>query len=129
MGLDMGLVATKKREYLDDYDYDDRFEYDEIAFNNNFYDENGNFQWPDVCEVWYARKFWDMVNSVPVLGEAIDGDYVRISKKDLANMIDFYCYHADYFDGFSGLPRLCELYKNYDDMIAQGVKLFFWMSY
>ena len=129
MGLDLGVVATKRHEYLDEEHWDDRFQYDEIKDNPEFYDEYGDFIWPNVCEVWYARKFWDIYENVPDLRKADNNSYVRIRKETLKDMINFYAYHEDYFDGFAGLPRLCELYRDYDHLTAQGVKLYFWVSY
>lgn len=129
MGLDMGLVATRSKELLDEKYWDDRYKYDEISENSEFYDDYGDFQWPDICEVWYARKFWDMYQSIPDLRKANNNSYVRIDKETLKDMIDFYAYNADYFNGFSGLPRLCELYRDYNHMTTQNIKLYFWVSY
>lgn len=131
MGLDMGLILTKKKEYLETVPYDDRYDYDELINNKFMYDEDGEFKWPDICEVWYARKFWDMVHGVPELNEFArePSGYYRIQKEILKKMIDFHCYHQDYFDGFNSLPRLCELYRDYDEYTAQGLKLYLYISY
>lgn len=128
MGLDCGITASKKKEYLTS-DADDRFEYDEIRDNPNFLDEDGNFIWPNVCEVWYARKFWGLIKNMRFLENAENGSYTRVKKEDLKEMIEYYCFHEDYFENFRGLPKLCELYRDYDDLTAQGVKLWFWISY
>ena len=127
----MGIIATKKHEYLESIHYDDRMDYDELRENDKFYNEYGEFQWPDICEVWYARKFWNLVHGVPEINEwARDTNgYYRVKKDVLKKMIEFYCFHQDYFDGFNGLSRLCELYRDYDELTAQGVKLYMYISY
>lgn len=129
MGLDMGIIATKRYELLNEEYWADRFNYDEIKDNPEFYNEDEIFIWPDSCDVWYARKFWDMFQSIPSLRKADNNTYVRIDKNTLKDMINFYAFNEDYFDGFSGLPRLCELYRDYDQMLAQNIKLYFWVSY
>lgn len=131
MGLDMGLILTKKKEYLDSVPLDDRYDYDELMENKFMYDEDGEFKWPDICEVWYTRKFWRMIDHIPELYEFArkPSGYYRINKIILEKMIKFYCFNQDYFDGFSGLPRLCELYRDYDEFTAQGLKLYLYISY
>ena len=131
MGLDMGLILTKKKSYIDNIDYDDCPDYDELMDNKFAYDEDNNFQWPDICYVWYARKFWDLVHGVPEINEWArePNGYYRVKKDVLKKMIEFYCFHQDYFDGFNGLPRLCELYRDYDEFTAQGLKLYMYISY
>lgn len=134
MGLDMGIVAAKKYEYLNDLDWQlDGADFEEILENKHFYDEDGCFQWPNLTEVWYARKFWDMINGVEELRNFVnerDGNgFLRITKEILKKMIQFYAFNPDYFDGFQGLPTLCKLYQEYDNLTAQEVKLYFYASY
>ena len=128
MGLDIGICAAKNEELLKS-GYDNHLEYDEIKNNPHFKNEYGNFIWPDICEVWYARKFWDMVHAVPTLRNTENGEYSRIRREDLKQMIEFYAFNQDYFESFDGLPRLCELYRDYDELTAQNVKLWFWKSF
>ena len=131
MGLDMGCVVSKS---MADFEgsWGDWADYKELVDNGNFYDEYERFLWPDrPVEVWYARKFWDMINKIPELKKiaAEPSNIGRIKKDVLKRMIEFYAFHPDYFDGFNGLPQLCELYQMYDDIVAQGKNLYFWVSY
>ena len=38
MGLDIGLILTKKKEYLETVPYNDRYDYDELM-NNGYHDD------------------------------------------------------------------------------------------
>ena len=126
----MGLIAAKRQFDINQILSDNILEYDEIKSIPQFFTQEGEFKWPEACHVWYARKFWDMLYNIPKFHEAIvDQRPVRINKDLLKQMIDFYAYHSDYFDGFEGLPRLCELYQMYDNMILNDVILWLWMSY
>lgn len=131
MGLDMGLILTKKKEYLDSVPLDDRYDYDELMENKFMYNEDGEFKWPDICEVWYACKFWDMIDGITELKEFAckSSGYYHIKKNVLKKMIKFYAFHEDYFECFNSLPRLCELYRDYDEFTAQGLKLYLYISY
>lgn len=123
MGLDMHLMAAKSMKELNEMTWNDWTEWEDVC---DKYD--GDYTMLErPCAVWYARKFWDMVREMSFLKDYNDkcGEFIRIHKKDLREMIDFYCYHPDYFDGFNGLPRLCELYQAFDAMEDAGINLYF----
>ena len=54
---------------------------------------------------------------------------IPLKKATLKKMIECYAFTPDYFDGFNGLPRLCELYQMYDELQVNGLNLYFWNSY
>lgn len=131
MGMECGLIRAKSKQKIKEKEFDEIVDFDEIKDSNEFYSEDEGQLYPEVCNVWYARKFWDLVEAIPALKETLSqsDDYTRIKKQDLEAMIRFYSFHPDYFDGFAGLPRLCELYQEFDKMTKDGYNLYFWISY
>lgn len=131
MGLDMGIVVAKNKKLVDERHSIDRLELNEIINNDKFYFTDTENNYPDIFDGWYARKFWDMVDAVPVLKEniKIDGDYFKIKKSDIKQMIEYYAFHRDYFDGFGTLIDLCELYQRYDELAAGGWHFYGYLSF
>jgi len=132
MGMDLGITAAKSISEVTDDNWADHYDYDEIKENREVTDEDGNFirTLNHPIDVWYARKFYGLLDNIPELKESYNDPYVvRVDKKILKKMIEYYSFHEDYFEGFSGLPRLCELYRDYDHLQAQGLNLYFWNSY
>ena len=132
MGMDLGITAAKSiNMVMNESDWADHYDFDEIRDNNLFYDEDGSFNWPvdKPIDIWYARKFYDLLNDVPELKESYTKYAIPLKKATLKKMIECYAFTPDYFDGFNGLPRLCELYQMYDELQANGLNLYFWNSY
>ena len=133
MGMDLGITVAKAINMVtNESDWADHYDFDEIHNNILFYDEYGDFQWPTdkPVDVWYARKFYDLLDGVSELKESYkEPNVIRIKKDTLKKMIEYYAFTPDYFDGFNGLPRLCELYQMYDKLQANGLNLYFWNSY
>ncbi len=133
MGMDLGITVAKSINMVTDENsnWSDHYDFDEIHDNNLFYNEDGDFQWPTdkPVDVWYARKFYDLLDSVSELRESYKEPVIRIKKDTLKKMIECYAFTPDYFGGFNGLPRLCELYQMYDKLQANGLNLYFWNSY
>ena len=120
MGLDMRLILAKSKEEIEQYELAEwEDSHDEALFETDL----STIQRP--YQVWYARKFWDMMYGMSFLCDYECGDYCRLSKNDLKEMIDFYSYHPDYFYGFDGLPRLCELYQVFSSLTNAGLNLYF----
>lgn len=131
MGLDMGIIVAKNKKLVEETSPMDRLDLDEILDNEQFYFTDTENNYPDIFQGWYARKFWDMVHAVPVLEEnvRIDNYYFKIKKEDIKQMIEYYAFHRDYFDGFRGLADLCELYQRYDELTAGGWHFYGYLSY
>ena len=121
MGLDMNIMAAKSINDLEEAISGDWANWDDIR--NVCEDSFALIDRP--CEVWYARKYWDMMFEMSFLRNYRCGEVIRLHKANLREMIDFYCYHPDYFDGFNGLPRLCELYQAFDSLEENGLNLYF----
>lgn len=76
-------------------------------------------------EVYYARKFWELLNA-PFVVEYNDSKEdccvrARIqSKEDIEQLIDIAVHNRDYFDTFDSVPKLCELLEEFDEMRKDG---------
>lgn len=121
MGLDIHIMIARSIKEVNELEWKDWVEWEEMR--ETCEDEFANLARP--CEVWYARKFWSLMEEMPFLHDYDCGKYVRLHKDDVKAMIDFYAYHPDYFDSFDGLPRLCEIYHQYDDIVEAGLGLYF----
>lgn len=128
MGMDLGITVAKSINMVD---WKDHYDFDEIHDNKLFCDKDGYFNCPvdKPIDVWYARKFYDLLNNVPELEESYTKYVIPLKKATLKKMIECYAFTPDYFDGFNGLPRLCELYQMYDELQVNGLNLYFWNSY
>lgn len=76
-------------------------------------------------EMVYWRKFWDLQDHIVDLIdiEVVDIGAIhdtKLIKEDLEDIIHFCCYNRDYFDGFTSVPKLCELWQLWDDMADDG---------
>ena len=75
-------------------------------------------------EMAYWRKFWDLQSFIIELTDTrTDTCQVldtKLTKNDLEDIIRFCCYNRDYFDGFTSVPKLCELWQLWDDMVDDG---------
>lgn len=130
MGMDLGIIASRSIGELKEETWPDFYEWDEIKENEKMYDEYGTFVFPErPVQMWYARKFYSLLDGVPELKKSYTDYIIRINKETLKHMINYYAFNPDYFDGFNGLPRLCELYQMYDELQAQGINLYFYNSY
>ena len=94
-------------------------------------EDEGNAEetkWSRCGELWYARKFWDLhkfIQDKILHGEYDCGEYVELKKKDIAMIIIFCCFNRDYWDGFSTVPDLCEIYNHWSDLKQHGLKVFY----
>ena len=135
MGMDINMYYAKSINMLEDqehYPWQDYYELDEVRESPNFQGDYGTIAYPTdrPINVWYSRKFHNLMSNIPELAESYKDPYViRIKKNTLKKMIEYYAFHEDYFGNFNGLPRLCELYRDYDDMQAQGLNLYLTNSY
>lgn len=77
-------------------------------------------------EVMYWRKFWDLQNYIVEITDAkvesAEGKVcdTKLTKEDLENIIHFCCYNRDYFDGFTSVPKLCNLWQKWEWYAAEG---------
>lgn len=76
-------------------------------------------------EVYYARKFWKLLDA-PFVQEYNDTEnqyYIKAriqSKEDIEQLIDIAVHNRDYWDKFDSVPKLCELLDEFDEMSEEN---------
>lgn len=112
MGLDCYVFRAKTKKAFDEPHW--------------YEDESGA-----VTEVWYARKFWDLVNQVSFIKNTNDdcGEYIKLSKDDIEEMIQVATHNPDYFGEFNTVPALCKILQNFDEDEEEGWHYYFEFDY
>lgn len=88
--------------------------------------------WYDkVEEVWYARKFWDLIYKVPFIKNIEEdcGEFIRLRKNDIEKMIEIATHTPDYMGGFNTVPQLCEILHHFDEDEENGWHYYFEFDY
>ena len=118
MGMDAYMFSAHSKKELQSDDY-------WAAKINEIIEEEN--KWSQSNELWYARKFYDLHTFITYhfCPDYECGDFIEISKEDLKKIIEFCCFHRDYFDGFHTVPALCEIYDHWDDLTEHNLKLFY----
>lgn len=85
----------------------------------------------DVTEVWYARKYWDLVQQVSFITNLDDdcGEFIQLSRENLEEMIKVATHTPDYWDGFSTVPALCKILHDFDEDEEDGWHYYFEFDY
>ena len=110
MGLDIGIYRAKNHAVFEDGQW----------YNND-----------NITEVWYARKFWDMIHNMSFVKdvEGDCGEFIPLTMDNVEEMLQFAAHNRDYFDGFSTVPQLCEIIANFEQDYEDGWHYYFHYSY
>lgn len=110
MGMDAYILKSKTKKAFDE---------------PNWYESNA------VEEVWYARKFWDLVNRVSFIKNINDecGEFIRLTKENVEEMLQIATHTRDYFGGFSTVIALCEILDKFDEDEENGWHYYFEFDY
>ena len=108
MGLDCYIFRAKTKKVFED---------------DNWYDK--------VEEVWYARKFWDLIHNMSFIKNVEEDrcDFIMLTMDDIEEMLQFVAHNRDYFDGFKTVPALCEIIANFEQDYEDGWHYYFHYSY
>ena len=69
-----------------------------------------------ITEVWYARKFWDLINHLSFI-KNIEKDackFIKLTRANVDEMLEIACHNPDYFGGFDTVPALCQILYDFD---------------
>lgn len=83
-----------------------------------------------VTEVYYARKFWTLIQQASFL--SVDGDcgkFIKLSRKNVEELINIATHNADYFDGFETVPKLCEILRDFEEAKENGYHYYMEFDY
>ena len=108
MGLDCYIFRAKTKKVFED---------------ENWYDK--------VEEVWYARKFWDLIHNMSFIKNVEEdcGDFIMLTMDNIEEMLQFAAHNPDYNDGFNTVPALCEIIRRFEDDYENGWHYYFHYSY
>ena len=112
MGLDCYVFRARSKKSFEDERW--------------FDDENGT-----VTEVWYARKYWDLLHNMSFIKNIEEecGDFIQLSMDNLEEMLQFAAHNPDYFDSFNTVPQLCKIINEFEDDYENGWHYYFHYSY
>jgi len=83
-----------------------------------------------VTEVYYARKFWTLIQEASFLRVNEDcGEYIQLSRDNVEELLQIAAHNRDYFNGFSTVPALCKILDEFDDMEEAGYHYYMEFDY
>ena len=120
MGLDVRIVMVRNRKQVEE---DNFWNLCKTGFVK---DEEGIIDFSQPCEVYYARKFWDLYSPAAHHFKIENGEFSGpLTRDDLEYLIDLAVHNPDYWDSFSSVPILCEILYHYDEIKDAGMILLF----
>lgn len=120
MGLDIRIVMAKNRKQVEEESFWD------ICKTGWVRDENECIDFSQPCEVYYARKFWNLYSPMARRLKIDNSEYSQpLTKEDIEEMIYIATHNRDYFDSFNTVPALCEILYNYDEATDNGMIFLF----
>lgn len=83
-----------------------------------------------VTEVYYARKFWTLIEQASFINVNDDCcDFIELSRENVEELINIATHNADYFDGFTTVPKLCEILRHFDEDEENGYHYYMEFDY
>lgn len=109
MGLDVGIYRARNHKVFDTEDWYDT---------------------PAVEEVYYARKFWKLIEDASFINVQDDcGEYIELSRENIEELIEIATHHEDYFGGFETVPSLCRILADFDTTEEEGYHYYMEFDY
>ena len=109
MGLDVNIYRARNRK---------------VFSNDDWYDT------PAVTEVYYARKFWTLIQEASFLNVNDDcGEFIELSRENVEELINIATHNTDYFDGFETVPQLCKILQHFDEDEEKGYHYYMEFDY
>ena len=100
------------------------------ARNHEVFKHEGWYENPNVTEVFYFRKHWDMLRALSFINVERDcGEFIQLSRENLEEILDAAAHHRDYFGGFEVVPAICEALANFDEVEDEGYHYYFEFDY
>lgn len=109
MGLDVSIYRARNHK---------------VFSNDDWYDSEA------VTEVYYARKFWTLIEQASFLNVKDDcGDFIELSRENVEELINIATHNADCFDGFETVPKLCKILQHFDEDEENGYHYYMEFDY
>lgn len=95
------------------------------------FDDEHWYESETVKEVWYARKFWDLIHNMSFIKNIEEdcGEFIPLTMDNIEEMLQFAAHNPDYWDSFDTVPALCKIYHNFEDDAEEGWHYYFNYSY
>ena len=83
-----------------------------------------------VEEVWYTRKYWDLIHNMSFIGGTDGcGEFIKLTKNNIEEMLQYSIHHPDYWGGFESVPTLCRILYEFDEAEEEGWHYYFEFDY
>ena len=92
------------------------------------FDAKGWYNDKEIIEVWYARRFWGILNAIPSVQKEGYGEVLRLTRNDLEEMIEYATHNRDYWNTFNSVPGLCEILDTFDTWEEKGWHFYLYVS-
>lgn len=99
------------------------------APNHEVFNHDGWWESDSVEEKYYARRYWDLVNHCSFLDNYTPGDFYRLEKEDIEELVKIACEYRNYWYTYDDVSKLCELRDEYDSIIESGKHLYLEYNY
>ena len=120
MGLDVSIIMCKNRKQVENPAFWEEYHTGWVK------DADGVVDYTKPCEVYYARKFWDLYTPAARHFGIDNCEYSDpLTKEDIEYLIDLATHNRDYFGGFETVPELCEILDRYDEATNAGMIFLF----
>lgn len=120
MGLDVRIVMVRNRKQLEEDSFWNLCKTGFVKDSEDIID----FSQP--CEVYYARKFWDLYIPAAQYFKVDNGEFSKpLTRDDLEYLINIATHNPDYWNSFDSVPTLCEILYHYDEIKDAGMILLF----
>ena len=95
-----------------------------------FKDENW-YNNKDITEVWYARKFWNLIHNMSFIKNIEEdyGEFIQLSMDNVEEILQFAAHNPDYWDSFDTVPALCKIIHDFEQDHEDGYHYYFHYSY
>lgn len=101
------------------------------APNHEIFKHEDWYEKPCVKEEFYSRKAWHYPEHCSFLTNKSDecGKFIKLSKKNIKEMIRIGCEYPNYWGNYKDVPKLCKLRDKYDKITKKGRHLYLEYDY
>lgn len=100
------------------------------AKNRRVFKTEGWYNSDKVTEVYYARKFWALIQEASFINVERDcGEFIRLTRENVEELLDIATHNKDYFDGFSTVPALCTILQKFEQIEDEGYHYYMEFDY
>ena len=101
------------------------------AKSKKVFEEDHWYNNDNIKEVWYARKYWDLIYNVSFIRNTEEDacEYIQLTKDNVEELIKVATHYPDYWGKFDTVPLLCEILYQFDEDEENGWHYYFEFDY